>query len=194
MRGERDCRRRRRRGSLSASHRQGKRRSGALALAAVITPTRKTRPCRCGAGSSAGLRARPARRRGNPRPCPTARTRPAPAGSTANSGWRARKLLDLAVVLLRQHRAGDIGDPPARLDQRRGALQHRDLVLQPHFQRAGPHPPFGVGIAPPGAGAGARRVDQHEIGGAVNIGERVGRRPSACGRRQLCTPARDSRS
>ena len=45
--------------------------------------------------------------------------------------------------------------------------------LQPLGERARPHPPFGVRIAPPGAGAGAGRIDQHEVGAAGEIGERV---------------------
>src|SRR5712691_2077666 len=51
---------------------------------------------------------------------------------------------DLLAVFRWQHRAGDIGDPPARLDQRGGAVEHLDLILQPHLERAGADPPFGV--------------------------------------------------
>ena len=43
------------------------------------------------------------------------------------------------------------------------------------LQRAGAHPPFRVGIAPPGTGAGTRRVDQHKIDATVEVGERVRR-------------------
>ena len=146
-------------------------------------PTRKTRPCRCGAASSASPPAIAARLRRTPRPCPTARPAVCAGGTTANSGWRAMKAADLLAVFRRQHRAGDVGDPPARLDQRGGAIEHLDLVLQPHLERARAHPPFGVGIAPPGAGAGAGRVDQHQIGGGLDIAERIGRRPSACAHR-----------
>ena len=84
------------------------------------------------------------------------------------------KALDLLAVLRRQHRAGDVGDPPARLHHGARAIKHFDLVLQPDLQRAGPHPPFGVGIAPPGAGARTGRVDQNEIGGRLDVGERLG--------------------
>ena len=45
--------------------------------------------------------------------------------------------------------------------------------FMPLVERARPHPPLGVGIAPPGAGAGAGRVDQHEVDAAVEIGELV---------------------
>ena len=41
-----------------------------------------------------------------------------------------------------------------------------DLVLAALLKRAGSQPPLGVRIAPPGAGAGAGRVDQHEVDAA----------------------------
>ena len=63
---------------------------------------------------------------------------------------------------------------PAGLDQRHGAVEQRRLLLDPLGKRARADAPFGVGIAPPGAGAGAGRVDQHEIGAAREIGEHVG--------------------
>ena len=60
---------------------------------------------------------------------------------------------------------------PPGFTQRGGAVEHRGLLLDALRQRAGPHAPFGVGVAPPGAGAGAGRVDQHQIDAAVEIGE-----------------------
>ena len=101
---------------------------------------------------------------------------------------------DLLAVFRRQHRAGDVGDPAARLDQRGGAIKHLGLVLQPHLERARAHPPFGVGVAPPGAGARAGRVDQHEIGGCPDVGERDRSSPFGVRTSALWTPARDSRS
>ena len=47
--------------------------------------------------------------------------------------------------------------------------------LMPLLERARAHAPLGVGIAPPRAGAGAGRVDQHQIGVAGEIGEHVAR-------------------
>ena len=62
---------------------------------------------------------------------------------------------------------------PPGLTSGDGALERLGLLLDPHLQRAGPHPPFGVRIAPPGADAGAGRVDQHEVELAFEIGELV---------------------
>ena len=45
--------------------------------------------------------------------------------------------------------------------------------MSSNLERTGPDPPLGVGIAPPGAGAGAGRVDQHEVDAAGEIGELV---------------------
>ncbi len=81
----------------------------------------------------------------------------------------------LIAVLRGQHRAGHVGDAAAGLDQRRRAVEQAGLILDPLLERAGTHAPFGIGVAPPRSGAGAGRVDQHEIGLAVEIGEHVGR-------------------
>ena len=81
---------------------------------------------------------------------------------------------DLLAILRIEHRAGDVGDTAARLDQGGGAIQHFGLVLQADLQRARAHPPFGVGVAPPGAGAGAGRVDHDEVGRRPDVGERIG--------------------
>src|SRR6202048_3980547 len=83
------------------------------------------------------------------------------------------KVSDLLAVFRREYRAGDVGDPAARLYQGSGAVQHLDLVLQPHLERPREYPPFGVGIAAPGAGSRAGRVDQDQIGGGPDIGERI---------------------
>ena len=81
---------------------------------------------------------------------------------------------DLVAVLLRQHRTGDVGDAAARFDEACGAFEHGLLLLEALGERARANAPFGVRIAPPGAGAGARRVDQNEVGAAGEIGEYVG--------------------
>ena len=80
---------------------------------------------------------------------------------------------DRLVVLLGQHRAGDVGDAPARLHQLGGPGQHLGLILDALGQRAGAHAPFCIGIAPPGAGAGAGRIDQDEIGLAGDVRQRL---------------------
>ena len=65
---------------------------------------------------------------------------------------------------------------PPGLTSAGGALEHRFLLLEPLGERAGADAPFGVGIAPPGAGAGAGRIDQHQIGAAGEIGEDIAAR------------------
>ena len=68
---------------------------------------------------------------------------------------------------------------PPRLTKR-NALSSVCTVLDALLERAGADAPLGVGVAPPGAGAGARRVDQHQIAPPVEVGEHVGsafRRP-----------------
>ena len=57
-----------------------------------------------------------------------------------------------------------------------GAVEDRCLILHALLQRAGPDPPLGIRIAPPGAGAGAGRVDQHQIDAAREVGEFVAHR------------------
>ena len=96
------------------------------------------------------------------------------------------------LVLGLQHRAGDVDDPAARLDVTRRRLQGLDLILDPLLQRAGAHPPLGVGTAPPGARAAARRVDEDEVATPRQVGEDVRRRAGA----RTCTlraPERSSR-
>ncbi|BAQ45288.1 conserved hypothetical protein [Methylobacterium aquaticum] len=78
------------------------------------------------------------------------------------------------VVLLRQERAGDVDDPPAWPRQARRPVEHRLLLGDAGREAAGAQAPLGVRVAPPGAGAGAGRVDQHEVGAAVEVGHHVG--------------------
>ena len=86
----------------------------------------------------------------------------------------ADKLPNLLAIFRRQHRTGDIGDATARLDQTRSTVKHFRLIFQTHLERARPHPPFRVRVAPPGPGPGAGRIDQHEIGGGADVGQRIG--------------------
>src|SRR5829696_6513888 len=87
---------------------------------------------------------------------------------------RAEEALDRVVVLLRQHRAGDIDDAAAGAHETRGAVEDRVLLLSADLEAAGPQTPFRIRVAAPGAGAGAGRVDEHAIRRAVEIGDRVG--------------------
>ena len=90
-------------------------------------------------------------------------------------GMPREEAAHLIAVLSGEHRAGHIGDAAAGLDQRRRAVEQAGLILDPLLERARTHAPLGIGVAPPRSGAGAGRVDQHQIGLAVEIGERVGR-------------------
>jgi hypothetical protein len=65
---------------------------------------------------------------------------------------------DPVLVLGPQDGAGDVHNAPALLDETQRAFERLVLILDALLERAGADAPFGVGIAPPGAGAGARRV------------------------------------
>src|SRR6516165_7446478 len=79
----------------------------------------------------------------------------------------------LGIVLLLQHGAGDIGDSSARFERGHSAVEDFGLLLLTLFQRARPHSPFGIGVAAPGADAGARRIDQHEVHSSGEIADFV---------------------
>ena len=64
-------------------------------------------------------------------------------------------------------------DPAATLDETQGVFKRFVLILDPLLERAGTDAPFGVGVAPPGAGAGTRRVDKDEIATPFEVGEHV---------------------
>src|SRR5579885_1851448 len=87
------------------------------------------------------------------------------------SGMPGEKTPHLIAILLFQQRAGDIGNASAALQQRHGAIEHLRLLLLSLRQGARPHPPFGVGVAAPGPGAGARSVDEHEVDAPEEIVE-----------------------
>src|SRR5581483_165844 len=71
--------------------------------------------------------------------------------------------LDLIAVLGREHRAGDVGEPPALLHERRPLLEHRLLFLDPRLEHLRGEPPLGVGTPPPYPRAGAWRIDDDEV-------------------------------
>src|SRR3984957_20053720 len=81
---------------------------------------------------------------------------------------------DSLLVLGAEDRAGNIDDPPALLDETQRGFQRLVLILDALLERAGAHAPFGVGIAPPGPGPRAGRVDQHEIAARLEVGEHIG--------------------
>ena len=60
---------------------------------------------------------------------------------------------------------------PPGLSKRHGAVEHLGLFFHALLKCARPHAPFGVRIAPPSAGAGAGRVDQHQVDAAGKIVE-----------------------
>ncbi|RWV77504.1 hypothetical protein GW17_00061653, partial [Ensete ventricosum] len=95
------------------------------------------------------------------------------AADRGEIGPACQKRGDPVLILLPQQRAGDIDEPPAGLHETRGGVEHLVLLLDPLFERARPDAPFGVGVAPPGAGAGARRIDQHQIAARFEIGEHI---------------------
>src|SRR5690606_9076916 len=71
--------------------------------------------------------------------------------------------LDLPVVFFRQDGTGDVDEAAAGLDEE-GGLRKRLLLLgDALFEIFGGETPFGVGPAPPCAGAGAGGVDQYGV-------------------------------
>src|SRR5215203_1890908 len=82
---------------------------------------------------------------------------------------RAEEALHRVVVLLRQHRAGDVDDAAAGAHETRGAVEDRVLLLAADLEAAGAQAPFRIRVAAPGARAGAGRVDEHAIHRAVEI-------------------------
>src|SRR5690242_6507248 len=78
-------------------------------------------------------------------------------------GMALDERLDLPLVLGRQHRAGGIDQPPARLHQPGGLVEDVALLRHQLGEVLGLERPAAVGIAPPRARPGARRVDQHAV-------------------------------
>ena len=87
----------------------------------------------------------------------------APALATDKRRVPPQECPHLCAVFFLQHRAGDVGDPAFRLEQGHSPIEHFSLLLLTLLQRAGPHSPFGVGVAPPGSGARAWRIDKNEV-------------------------------
>src|SRR5262249_40919519 len=69
----------------------------------------------------------------------------------------------LRLVLLVQHRAGRIDEPPARANQ---ACRAAEYLLLPEYEVSEllrGNAPFVAWVAAPGPGAEARRIDQHPV-------------------------------
>ena len=61
----------------------------------------------------------------------------------------------------------------AALNERRTDREHMPLLPGEALQPIGRQPPARFGIAAPSAGAGAGRIDQHEVGAAGEVGDRI---------------------
>ena len=92
-------------------------------------------------------------------------------GCTENFGMAREETAHLRAVFLVQYRTGHVSNAPTGFEQGHGAVEDFRLLLLALFERAGPHAPLGVRIAPPGAGAGAGRVDQHQIAARGKVGD-----------------------
>ena len=101
---------------------------------------------------------------------------------------------DLRAVFRRQHRAGDVGDPPARLDQR----QPRDPAPRPGPSAGSPARPGASAIWRRGCGARCRcrcRARRSRTRSAEALmSASVSASPFGARTSALWTPARDSRS
>src|SRR6476620_2734396 len=69
----------------------------------------------------------------------------------------------LCAIFFLQHRAGNVGYPAFRLEQGYSPIEHLRLLLLTLLERARPHSPFGVRVAPPSSGARAWGVDKNEV-------------------------------
>jgi hypothetical protein len=81
---------------------------------------------------------------------------------------------DAVLVLLGQQRAGDIDQAAARLHEVGGVGQHAVLLDLALGQLVGRQAPLGVGVATPGARAGAGRVDEDHVQLAFQALQRLG--------------------
>src|SRR6476620_3803595 len=69
----------------------------------------------------------------------------------------------LCAIFFLQHRAGNVGYPAFRLEQGYSPIEHLRLLLLTLLERARPHSPFGVRVAPPSSGARAWGIDKNEV-------------------------------
>src|SRR5208282_1041328 len=82
-----------------------------------------------------------------------------------------QELADPVLVLRADDRAGHVDDTPATLDETQSIFKRFILILDALIERARADAPLGVGVAPPGAGAGARRVDHDQIAPPFEVRE-----------------------
>ena len=69
----------------------------------------------------------------------------------------------LSLVLLGEQRAGSVDQTSADANQGRGLVEDRRLFWQKFGKVGLGQPQPRIGIAPPGAGAGAWRIHQHAV-------------------------------
>src|SRR5690606_28216435 len=74
-----------------------------------------------------------------------------------------QKRFHLPLVLPREDRAGEVGQPAAWLHEGAGLFEYLRLLAQPHIELTLGKPPFRIRPPPPCPAAGAGRVDEHEI-------------------------------
>ena len=91
--------------------------------------------------------------------------RPAPHRADVAAGEIRRRARKAAIwsSFSSGQRAGDIDEPPARPDQIGGLVEQRPLLADPQVELPVAQPPFGIGLAPPRARAGARRIDEDAV-------------------------------
>ena len=124
----------------------------------------------------------------------SARSQSSGQGMSLKSGWPREEGIDLVAVLRRQHRAGDIGEPAAGLDQVRALIEHRAAARRSRASSiCGRKPPFGVGAPPPDARSRSRAHRSARGPSARRAWPRPRGRPAGSTWTFL-TPARFSRS
>src|SRR5215472_423231 len=74
-----------------------------------------------------------------------------------------KEIRDLLLILLGEQRAGDVDKPTTGLHQTLATVENLRLERDELGEVLWPEPPLCIGIAPPGASAGARRVDENAI-------------------------------
>src|SRR5688500_18735867 len=70
---------------------------------------------------------------------------------------------DLFPVFLFEYRTGDVNETAAGPDIGAGGIEDRRLFGRAHIELPLGQPPLGVRATAPGAAAGTRRVDKHQI-------------------------------
>src|SRR3984893_5331849 len=85
----------------------------------------------------------------------------------------AKNRRERVFVFFAQNRTGYVKNPAARLDETRGLFQGPVLLRDTDRQGARSYPPLCVRIAPPGARAGAWRIDENKIAAPFETSEHI---------------------